>query len=84
MSESCEAVFATKAEKDRLQAIPFLEVLIEGAPDGLAAALSGLVLRGKGWADKLNRALKRCEKGYPAVVAYLRELEGAFRPGPVP
>lgn len=79
VSESREAIFATKAEKDRLQAMQLLEVLIEEAPDGIENAWADLVMRGKGWSDKLHRALRKCEKSYPEVVAYLREQEGAFR-----
>jgi hypothetical protein len=74
VSESREAVFATKAEKDRIQAMQMLEVLIENAPDGLAGARENLVARGKGWSDKLNHALKKCEKAYPDVVAYIAGL----------
>lgn len=75
VSESREAVFATKAEKDRLQAMQMLEVLIEEAPDGLAAAKADLVARGKGWTDKLNRALKKCQKAYPDVVTFVQALD---------
>lgn len=76
VSESREAVFATKAEKDRLQAMQLLEVLIEEAPDGLEVALADLRQRGKGWSDKLGRALRKCETAYPQAVTYLRELPG--------
>lgn len=75
VSESREAVFATKAEKDRLQAMQLLEVLIEEAPDGIEKAWADLVTRGKGWSDKLDRALKKCQVAYPDVVAYLRALD---------
>lgn len=74
VSESREAVFATKAEKDRLQAMQLLEVLIENAPDGLAEATSDLTERGKGWSEKMNRALGKCEKNYPDVVAFVGSL----------
>lgn len=74
VSESREAVFATKAEKDRLQAMQLLEVLIEEAPDGLLGALDDLRQRGKGWTDKLARALRKCEKAWPDAVAFVRGL----------
>lgn len=74
VSESREAVFATKAEKDRLQAMQMLAVLIEEAPDGLAGALEDLWRRGKGWSDKLGRALRKCERAHPEAVAYVRGL----------
>lgn len=75
VSESREAVFAAKAEKDRLQAMQLLEVLIEEAPDGLEGALADLVQRGKGWSDKLARALRKGEKTYPEAARHLRELQ---------
>lgn len=53
-----------------------LEVLIQEAPDGLVDAKTDLVARGKGWSDKLDRALKKCQKAYPDVVAYLHSLDG--------
>lgn len=74
VSESRVAVFASKAEKDRVQAMQMLEVLIENAPDGLVAAKDDLLARGKGWSDKFNRAMKKCAKNYPEVVTYIAEL----------
>ncbi len=74
VSESREAVFATKAEKDRLQAMQLLEVLLAEAPDGLVEARQDLVARGKGWAEKLDRALRKCERAYADVVAEVRAL----------
>lgn len=74
VSESRESAFATKAEKDRLQAMQLLEVLIEEAPDGLAEAKATLVAHGKRWADKMQRALRKCQRHAPDVVAYVEAL----------
>jgi hypothetical protein len=74
VSESREAAFATKAEKDRLQALQLLTVLLQEAPDGLPEAKANLVARGKGWQDKLERALKKCERLDSVVVAELRGI----------
>lgn len=76
VSESRPAVFATKAEKDRLQAMQVLAVLMEDAPEGVQVAWADLLARGKGWADKAQRALRKCERTYPDVVAFVRELGG--------
>lgn len=74
VSESRVAVFATKAEKDRRQAMQVLEVLLREAPDGLTAAAADLRARGKGWSDRLDRALRKCETPYPDAVAQVRSL----------
>jgi hypothetical protein len=71
VSESRTAVFATKAAKDREQAMQMLEVLIEFAPDGLAAAKADLMARGSGWTAKLARALKKAARDYPDATATL-------------
>lgn len=76
VSESRAAAFATKAQKDRHQAMQLLEVLIEEAPDGLAPAKTDLVARGKGWTDKLARALGKSRKQYPAAVEFVAALGG--------
>lgn len=75
VSESRVAAFASKAEKDRLQAMQMLEVLIEQAPDGLPEALADLLIRGKGWSEKYRRALQKGKREYPAVVHFLEGLE---------
>lgn len=74
VSESRTAAFATKAAKDRLQALQVLEVLIEEAPDGLAEAKTELVARGKSWGDKLARALRKVGKAAPEVQAFVDQL----------
>lgn len=75
VSESRTTAFATKARKDRLQAMQMLEVLIEESPDGLAPAKADLVSRGKGWSDKLSHALRKMRREYPAAVAHVEALE---------
>ncbi|MFC6634842.1 GSU2403 family nucleotidyltransferase fold protein [Microbulbifer taiwanensis] len=72
VSESRASAFAAKAEKDRMQAGQVLQVLLQEAPDGVEAAKSDLVSRGKGWAEKFERALKKCQKDFPDVVNWLR------------
>lgn len=74
VSESRSAAFATKAEKDRIQAMQMLEALIENAPDELGAAKADLVSRGKGWRDKLTKALSKARKKWPETVQLLDEL----------
>lgn len=75
VSESRTAAFAGKAQKDRLQAMQMLEVLLEEAPDGLAAATADLVARGKGWSDKLKAALRKAPRSYADTSARILELE---------
>jgi len=74
VSESRPAAFATKAEKDRMQAVQLLQVLIEEAPDGLKQAKTDLVERGKAWSDKLARASKKSQKLAPDAMKYVAEL----------
>lgn len=69
VSESRGEAFATKAEKDRQQATQVLEVLMEESPDALAAARAALMMRGKGWTDRFNRAVKKIARDYPALGA---------------
>ncbi len=76
VSESRAAASAPRAQKDRHQAMQVLEVLIEEAPDGLAPARADLVARGKGWTDKLARALGKSRKQYPAAVEFVGALGG--------
>lgn len=74
VSQSRQSAFATKAAKDRLQAMRLLEVLMQEAPDGVAQAKRELVARGKGWSDKLNKALHQNAETYPDVVSWVEEL----------
>ncbi|MFZ5722552.1 MAG: GSU2403 family nucleotidyltransferase fold protein [Pseudomonadota bacterium] len=74
VSESRVAAFATKAEKDRQQAMQMLEVLMQEAPDGVAPAVADLRARGKGWADKLGKALHKCARTWPDVAAWVQSL----------
>ncbi len=71
VSESRQSTFATKALKDRLQAMQMLEVLLENHPDGIGEAKEDLVSRGRGWTDKFARALKKCAGDYPDVVNHI-------------
>lgn len=73
VSESRPSVFATKAEKDRIQAMQMLEVLMQEAPDGLAQAKQNLLERGRSWSGKLYSALQKKAKDYPDVVAWVKE-----------
>lgn len=71
VSESRGTAFATKAEKDRRQAVQILEVLMEEMPDELAPAREELVARGKGRSDKLARALRKVKRGNPQLAAWV-------------
>ncbi len=53
------AAFATKADKDRTQALLVLAALVDVAPDDITRAWADLVERGTGWTSKVTRALKR-------------------------
>lgn len=74
VSESRAAAFANKARKDRLQAMQMLEVLVEESPDGLAPAKADLVSRGKGWGDRLARALGKMRREYAEVVELVEAM----------
>lgn len=73
VSESRSPAFATKSEKDRVQALQLLAVLMEEAPDGVAEAVSALEQRGPGWRRRLERALEKCANRSPAEVAFVRQ-----------
>lgn len=73
VSESRATAFATKAEKDRLQATQVIRVLRDEAPDGLARARRDLLRRGPSWRAKWERALKRVDLTDPELAAFLRE-----------
>lgn len=68
------AVFATKAHKDRAQALQVLQALQEVAPDEIRVAWRDLVRRGPGWASKARRAMKLAAPEWVDVVASLTEL----------
>ena len=57
-----------------MQAAQLLSVLVEEAPAGLKQAKRDLVKRGKGWSDKLTRALKKTEPLAPHPVDYIASL----------
>lgn len=68
------AAFATKAEKDGLQAMQMLGALMKSAPDELGVAKVNLVSRGKGWRDKLEKSLSKARTQWPETVQFLDEL----------
>jgi len=68
------AVFATKADKDRQQAMQLLHALVDNAPDDIAAAWTDLQGRGPGWTKKIERALGVCRRADPALIDALRPL----------
>lgn len=72
VAESRPAADATRAAKDRTQAVQLLEVLKEEAPDGLPRARAALVQQGKGWAGKLERSLQKTERDHPEVTAWVQ------------
>lgn len=76
VSESRGAAFATKAEKDRQQAVQMLEVLLEEMPDEVEQAREDLEARGKGWRDKLVRGLKKVGKRAPLVAEWHATYSG--------
>lgn len=71
VSEVRGAAFATKAEKDRRQATQILEVLLDEMPDDVAQAKEDLVSRGRGWSDKLVRALQKVGRTAPEVAEWV-------------
>lgn len=76
VSESRTEVFATKAAKDRLQAIQMLEVLLWNSPDSVGVAAELLVRKGKGWLDRVSKALVKCEEINGEVAGEIRRLLG--------
>ncbi|MGL6161790.1 hypothetical protein [Microbulbifer sp.] len=44
------------------------------APDGLEEAKHDLLSRGKGWAEKLEKALKKCRKTFPQAAEWVESL----------
>jgi hypothetical protein len=68
------AVFATKADKDRQQAMQLLHALVDNAPDDIAAAWTDLQGRGPGWKKKVERALGVCRRADPALIDALMPL----------
>lgn len=71
VSESRGVGFANKAQKDRLQAVQILEALLQEAPDALASAKKDIARRGKGWTDRLARAVRKISGQSPEVAAAL-------------
>jgi hypothetical protein len=61
VSEERPLAMAAKRAKDRLQAAQLLAVLQEEAPTQLATARAQLKARGRGWSQRLERALAQCE-----------------------
>lgn len=76
VSESRTAAFASKALKDRMQAMQMIEALIENAPDGLTTARADLVARGKVWASKLAAALKKARRNHAEAATWLMDMRG--------
>jgi hypothetical protein len=56
------AVFATKAEKDRQQAMQLFAALVDSAPDDVTTSWADLRSRGTGWTKKAERALAICRR----------------------
>lgn len=69
VSEVRGEAFASKAEKDRAQSAQILEVLLEDAPESLAAARRALASRGRGWSSRFNRGLKKLARERPQLEA---------------
>lgn len=72
VSESRASAFATKAEKDRVQAAQVLRVLIDEIPAELGRAKRDLLRRGPSWRTKWDRALKKIERIDAAVATFLQ------------
>ncbi|MCR4304110.1 MAG: nucleotidyltransferase domain-containing protein [Gallionella sp.] len=62
-----------KAEKDLRQARAMIAFFKDNRPFEIAEAKDDLMSRGKGWATRLNNAMKVLEKKDPALGAFLRE-----------
>ena len=71
------AVFATKADKDRAQALQVLHPLLDSAPDDVEQAWQELVERGTGWTKKVTQALKVCRRN-DADIDFVDELTRIF------
>ena len=71
------AVFATKADKDRAQALQVLHSLLDSAPDDVEHAWHELVERGTGWTKKVTQALKVCRRN-DADIDFVDELTRIF------
>jgi hypothetical protein len=69
VSESRGVGFATKAQKDRLQAVQLLQALLQESPDALASAKKDIARRGKGWTVRLARAARKIAGEFPEVAA---------------
>lgn len=74
VAESRPAAFAVKAGKDREQAMQLIEALMEDAPDGVAEAKADLIGRGKGWSDKLSRALKKARREHADAASFVEQI----------
>lgn len=68
------AVFSTKADKDRQQAMQMLSALVENAPDDISTVWNDLRARGSGWTKKVERALAVCRRTDAALVDEVVEL----------
>lgn len=71
--------FATKREKDLLQAGQILEVLIEDRPGDIELAWAELNGRGSGWTRRVRQSLAALARHYPLVAGRVREAGDRYR-----
>jgi hypothetical protein len=68
------AAFASKSEKDLVQAIDLIEVLLEDRPGDLPLAWQALLDRGARWRKAAEHGLQRLRRRRPALDARLRPV----------
>lgn len=74
VSESRAPSFRAKAQKDRIQALQLLEVLLESDLEILEQLVSDIKGRGPRWAKKLKAAVSKCSKTSRDTVATLKRM----------
>lgn len=67
-------LIATKAEKDRQQALLVLAALVDVAPDDVGRAWADVAARGPGWTSKVTAALDRAGPAHGDVVDAVRAV----------
>ena len=74
VSESRPSVMATKAMKDRLQAVQLLDVLLNLNEEPLVSLKNDIVNRGPSWKRKFDRGLEKCRALSPDTVSAIIAL----------
>lgn len=74
VSESRPSSFRVKAQKDRMQAMQLLAVLLDQEPELIRKLKMELIERGPNWEKKFNRAVKKCRETSADVAEALSTL----------